>query len=429
MHALVCICVSFCAGVSFCSTSSFCRKSWESHYLLSHRIWVFIFNQVYWTSQLLTWLLLPMTEATMSAGDFTLWAKIKSALKEQVVVYASLLVVGIGVYLYLTFHEGMKQGQLKQTAMMASNMWGLFMVILLLGYGLVDVPRRLWRGTTTEYELRSMQFRASKLYSEIADATGAGEDVEDEIKTVASQISAGEPLRKYVDIILAQSQSAASYSDYTPGSTEDLVTQTSLTKLNKRLMKSRRVLNRCQCQWNALMDEIFDMEDVIKNSSTTDRVFRAAFGPVTPSHPHFFPSLLTREDTGGALPMICPLESAARYLSDPFYADVRLHIPMTRNVLMTQAATEVPKRDLVVASSGPAVDGSVLGGACHHHVVVALVVRDFVSINRACAEHLRTDGAARRCQLELRWVGVCYLCHPALPLPLHLFAHLSDPTF
>lgn len=227
---------------------------------------------------MLTWLLLPMTEATMSAGDFTIWAKVKSALKEQVVVYASLLVVGVGVYLYLTFHEGMKQGQLKQTAMMASNMWGLFMVILLLGYGLVDVPRRLWRGTTTAYELRSMQFRASKLYAEIADATGAEEDNEDEIKAVASQISAGEPLRKYVDIILKQSHADADYNEYTPSSTDDIVTQTSLTKLNKRLIKSRRVLNRCQCQWNALMDEIFDMEDVIKNKSATDHVFRATFG-------------------------------------------------------------------------------------------------------------------------------------------------------
>ena len=236
-------------------------------------------NKVYWTTQLLTWLLLPMTEATMSAGDFTLWAKLKSAMKEQVVVYASLLVVGVGVYLYLTFHEGMKQGQLKQTAMMASNMWGLFMVILLLGYGLVDVPRRLWRGTTTAYELRSMQFRASKLYAEIADATGAEEDNEDEIKTVASQISAGEPLRKYVDIILKQSHTAADVHEYTPSTTDDIVTQTSLTKLNRRLIKSRRVLNRCQCQWNALMDEIFEMEDVIKNKSATDRVFRATFGP------------------------------------------------------------------------------------------------------------------------------------------------------
>lgn len=213
-------------------------------------------SMVYWCSQFLTWLALPVTEAYMSAGDFTFGAKLKAALREQLMVYGSLLGVGICVYIYLTVHEGMRTGAIKTTAMMASNMWGLFMVILLLGYGLVDTPRRLWRVRSIKYELHTMQFRASKLYAEIADATGGGEDIEEEIKQVANQVTKSSSLRQYVDIIMGRAQLESKYSEYTPNATDDLVTQDTLAKLNKRLIKSRRVLNRCQCQWNALMDEV-----------------------------------------------------------------------------------------------------------------------------------------------------------------------------
>ena len=62
-------------------------ESWVNEHLLLD-----FWNVVYWSSQLLTWLVLPITEAYMSAGDFTFLQRLKSSLKENAIVYGSLLV-------------------------------------------------------------------------------------------------------------------------------------------------------------------------------------------------------------------------------------------------------------------------------------------------------------------------------------------------
>ena len=61
--------------------------------------------------------------------------------------------------------------------MTASNTWGLFVLVLMLGYGLVDVPRTLWNWSKTEYMLSNTYFKIAKLSTEKTEAEEALEDV------------------------------------------------------------------------------------------------------------------------------------------------------------------------------------------------------------------------------------------------------------
>lgn len=51
----------------------------------------------------------------------------------------------------------------------AANTWGLFLVILFLGYGLVAVPRTLWTAGNPLISLRRAYFTLSKRNMELAD--------------------------------------------------------------------------------------------------------------------------------------------------------------------------------------------------------------------------------------------------------------------
>ena len=62
-------------------------------------------------------------------------------------------------------------------AVTASNTWGLFLLVLLLGYGLVEVPRSLWLMSKRGYRLRSLYFKASKLALEKSEAEENMDDV------------------------------------------------------------------------------------------------------------------------------------------------------------------------------------------------------------------------------------------------------------
>lgn len=54
--------------------------------------------------------------------------------------------------------------------MAMANSWGLFLVIVFMGYGLVAVPRRLWFTGNTKRHLRELYAKASRLKEECIDS-------------------------------------------------------------------------------------------------------------------------------------------------------------------------------------------------------------------------------------------------------------------
>lgn len=69
------------------------------------------------------------------------------------------------------------RGKLKVICITASNTWGLFLLVLLLGYGLVEVPRSCWNAGHRGHSLRYAYFKASKLSLEKSEAQDKLDDV------------------------------------------------------------------------------------------------------------------------------------------------------------------------------------------------------------------------------------------------------------
>jgi len=46
----------------------------------------YFWELVFWSSQALTWLVLPITEGFFSAGDFTFWTKLLQSIRENAIV-------------------------------------------------------------------------------------------------------------------------------------------------------------------------------------------------------------------------------------------------------------------------------------------------------------------------------------------------------
>lgn len=67
--------------------------------------------------------------------------------------------------------------KLKAIASSASNTWGLFLLVLLFGYALVEVPRRLWNKSNHSFTLTQMYFKAAKLSCDRCEAEETVDDV------------------------------------------------------------------------------------------------------------------------------------------------------------------------------------------------------------------------------------------------------------
>lgn len=109
--------------------------------LLGDNVLPNLWRVVYWSSQLLTWFILPLMQSFSQAGEFTFKGKLKSALWDNAIYYSSYLFIALILVIYIAVQTTFKLDwkTTKTIAAAASNTWGLFVLVLMLGYGLIEV--------------------------------------------------------------------------------------------------------------------------------------------------------------------------------------------------------------------------------------------------------------------------------------------------
>ncbi|XP_059178168.1 G-protein coupled receptor-associated protein LMBRD2-like [Physella acuta] len=236
---------------------------------------------IYWTSQVLTWLIMPMMQSYAKTGDFTVLGKIKSALIENAIFYGTyLLIFGICL-IYVAVHVSIDGEKLKIIGVTASNTWGLFVLVLMLGYGLVDVPRSLWNKSKRGYMLSNTYFKIAKLSTEKTEAEEALEDVLEETRRAAEKIRYNHPLRKHMDTILTKCPESTrqsvrgkhdDFEDFNQPA--DLLSEGTLVKLHKKVIRRSQIHKRTSIQWSNLLNMALEWEDIDVNMQSTDRRYR-----------------------------------------------------------------------------------------------------------------------------------------------------------
>ncbi|KAL5016235.1 hypothetical protein ScPMuIL_005824 [Solemya velum] len=246
-----------------------------------------LWHVVYWTSQVLTWLILPMMQSYSNAGDFSVGGKVKSALIENAIYYGTyLLIFGIClIYVAARPDLDIDADKLKVIGVTASNTWGLFVLVLMLGYGLVEVPRNMWNSSKRGMLLGRSWFKVSKLSTEKTEAEENLEDILEEIKRASDNIRYNHPLRKHMDTILFKcpesmrqsvKKNIDDYEDYSKA--QDTLSEKALVRLHKRVIRASQTNHRTQTQWNLLLEKCFDLEDMSANEGRQDRIYKHSFG-------------------------------------------------------------------------------------------------------------------------------------------------------
>uniref|UniRef100_A0A8C7C957 LMBR1 domain containing 2a n=1 Tax=Oncorhynchus kisutch TaxID=8019 RepID=A0A8C7C957_ONCKI len=266
------------------NTPKVCHKPWS--YIPDGILPVF-WRVVYWTSQCLTWLLLPFMQSYASSGGFSIPGKIKTALIENAIYYGTYLVIFCSLLIYLAVHPQWQltwQG-LQTISIAAANTWGLFLLVLLLGYGLVEIPCLYWNSSRHGYLLAKTYFKAAKLAKEKSDAEENMDDAMEEVANVNESIGYGHPLRISIDTILRKCpmEIQEKMVRLNTEDSEDESTQRtypskrSLVKLHKQVICAGQRHSQTQVQWAILLEEAFHLEDVCKNETSTSHQFVHSF--------------------------------------------------------------------------------------------------------------------------------------------------------
>lgn len=244
---------------------------------------------IYWSSQFLTWLIMPLMQSYLKAGDFTIKGKLKSAMIENAIYYGSYLFI-CGVLLIYIAVKGVSLDwqKLKAIASSASNTWGLFLLVLLLGYALVEVPRSLWNNAKPGFALQYAYFKAAKLSTEKAEAEEHVDDVLESLQCISRAVPNNHELRPCVETIIRkvpielQERASRNFSrtggNGMGGTSSTIVPQEkALVRIHKQVIKSLQTLQRTEALWSVQVNTVLHLEDVARNIHSAERRFKTEF--------------------------------------------------------------------------------------------------------------------------------------------------------
>lgn len=130
--------------------------------------------------------------------------RLKKAVRANVVYYAIVIVCALIGLAAIGATGGLNdRDAFTGTIMTLANLFGLSLVVILLSYGLVDVPRTLWHAGDSRRALRYHEFLAPKVKDALNDADAHYDDVHREILAISKKIRFHDDLRPYVDLIMA----------------------------------------------------------------------------------------------------------------------------------------------------------------------------------------------------------------------------------
>ncbi|EDV22138.1 uncharacterized protein TRIADDRAFT_29321 [Trichoplax adhaerens] len=275
-------------GFNSCNNATVdaCIKPWM--YVppdILHGMWL----AVYWSSQLLTWIILPFMASFCYSGEFTIRGKFKAALYTNAIYYGTFLLIFIPLVIYVLARLGFDNAgeKLKVIGITASNTWGLFLLVLLLGYGLVEVPRSIWQSSRRGYKLSVIQFQIAKMTTDKEEAQEGLETVVSDIAGAASLIRRYSPLYENMKTILSKcpeelrqkvdAQRTELEDKGNANELQDIPTMKSLVKLHSRLILANQKVSRANALLQNLYKRGFELEDIIQNETNTTRQFASSF--------------------------------------------------------------------------------------------------------------------------------------------------------
>ncbi|XP_021834734.1 LMBR1 domain-containing protein 2 homolog A-like [Prunus avium] len=130
----------------------------------------FFWSWSYWSTFLLTWTVVPLIQGFEDAGDFTVTERLKTSVHVNLLFYLILGAIGLfGLVLLIMMHKNWGGGVLG-FAMGCSNTFGLVTGAFLLGFGLSEIPKGLWKNSDWTIRQKVLSHKIAKMAVKLDDA-------------------------------------------------------------------------------------------------------------------------------------------------------------------------------------------------------------------------------------------------------------------
>ncbi|KAL9356490.1 hypothetical protein Peur_049743 [Populus x canadensis] len=250
----------------------------------------FFWSWSYWSTFLLTWGAVPLIQGFEDAGDFTVMERLKTSVRANLVFYLIVGAIGLFGFILLITMNKIRIGNVLAVAMACSNTFGLVTGAFLLGFGLSEIPKSLWRNSEWSIRQKVLSHKIAKMAMKLDDAH---QDLSNAIvvaQATSNQMSKRDPLRPYMDVIdnmlaqmFKQDPSFKPQGGRLGENDMDFDTdEKSMATLRRHLQGAREEYYRCRSEYMTYVMEALELQDTVKNyerSSSTGWKYISSFRP------------------------------------------------------------------------------------------------------------------------------------------------------
>lgn len=230
-------------------------------------LWSFI----YWTSFVCTWVVYPFMTSYVFSGEFRFFGKVKASFKENVIFYGVGLVVGVVVFviIFLMVKAEKAYGDtdtimlILHGAKTTGNLFGLAMLICLLGYGFIFVPRSYWRMGDRNLVLQHAQSKLAQYYDDVDVNASTLNMTLKLLRKYDLEMEKQHENRIYLNEIL-QEHTPPEYSSIKNGEGEINFDYSSLVDLNAKVQWDTKQYTTARVLFDETYKEAVAVDDILK---------------------------------------------------------------------------------------------------------------------------------------------------------------------
>ncbi|KAL9691817.1 hypothetical protein QQ045_012244 [Rhodiola kirilowii] len=265
----------------FCSLSIIILVPADILTTLTHQydgVIYFSWGWSYWSTFLLTWAVVPLIQGYEDAGDFTFKERLKTSIHENLVFYLVVGSIGLfGIILLATLGK-IGDGGILGFAMGCSNTFGLVTGAFLLGFGLSEIPKGIWRNADWTTRQKVLSHKVAKLALKLDDAHQEFSNAIVVAQATSNQMSKRDPLRPYMNIIdqmlnqmLKEDPTFKPQGGRLGENDMDYDTDVkTMAALRRQLRIAREEYYRYRSEYANNIMEALELEDTVKNYDRRD---------------------------------------------------------------------------------------------------------------------------------------------------------------
>ncbi|EPS72902.1 hypothetical protein M569_01845, partial [Genlisea aurea] len=246
----------------------------------------------YWSTFLLTWFAVPLMQGYEDSGDFTMVERLKTSIRVNLVFYLIIGSIGLfGLILIITLHKNWIGGiGILGWAMACSNTFGLVTGAFLLGFGLIEIPKTVWKTADWTTCHKFLSHKIAKLAIKLDDAHQELSNAIVVAQATSKQMSKRDPLRPYMEVIdnmlvqmLKEDPSFKPQGGRLGENDMDYDTdEKSMATLRRHLRGAQEDYYRCKSEYLTYVTEALELEETMKNYERRDATgwkFVSSFRP------------------------------------------------------------------------------------------------------------------------------------------------------